>query len=1134
MNDLIPDALHRQLALNPQQSFIVQAPAGSGKTELLTQRFLVLLSQVHAPEEILAITFTKKSAAEMRARIIHALKQACLTPVTELSAHLQKTWNLAQQVIQRDKQLNWNLLQNPNRLRIQTIDSFNVSLTKQLPILSQFGATPEISDDSFELYQETIQEFLSHLEENLDWSDAIAHLLVHMDNDLNQVQALLINMLAKRDQWLPAITTNLKHPTLRAQLENHLIEISQELLKEIADIFPNELTNQLLPIARFAAQQLKLIKSTSLITHLENLTQLPSCKLTDKKSWLALAELFMTQDSTWRKRVDKNLGFPAASQANNSSEKNLFISMKEGISTIIEKLNSNEPLRRALQELRLAPAQGYSDTQWQTLNALHQVLLVAVAQLKLVFQQHGKIDYIENSQAALLALGTDEHPTDIALALDYQIRHILVDEFQDTSHNQYRLLEKLTMGWEPHDGRTLFLVGDPMQSIYRFREAEVGLFIRSRKQGINQIKLNALTLSVNFRSTATIVNWINQCFSEVFPKFDDIATGAVSYSPSIANQNQVNQHAYVNVQAVFNSNQAEQIVKLIQRLKVENPKQTIAILVRSRTHLQDIIPALKAQSLSFKAIDIDPLTARPVIQDLIALTRALSHPADRIAWLAILRAPWCGFSLSDLLALASEHPSQSIIERLLDKNVISEFSPLGKQQIARVLPILQQKLAERGRYKLSTWVESCWILLGGPACLTDATDLEDAQAFFKLLEKLDHSGDLSQIEYINRYVSKLYAAPNHQVDDSLQIMTVHNAKGLEFDAVILPHLERKSAQDEKQLLLWMERSTAHESSSLLIAPIHAIGDDNDSIYEYIKRQHAIKADYESSRLLYVAATRAKSQLHLFFDLEDHDIKDYKPVSGSLLSKLWPIVQTNIDNHPVASIDLTAALPSRATKYIKRLTATWTHPLQTISDSIAYHNENPGFYLADTRPKLIGIIIHQILQKIALSGMHWWQKKSVQQCHDYLKTKLIHQYFPESEITSACELVYQAIQRSLADTRGQWILSKHVQAQSEYSLTATMENKIKTFIIDRTFVENGIRWIIDYKTTFYSGEQIEHFLDEEQQRYQKQMAQYAEVMQRLENSPIRLGLYFPLLAAWREWSPKEVINVTAGHEAGVVS
>jgi ATP-dependent helicase/nuclease subunit A len=178
----IQDEPQRLRALNPSLSFIVQAPAGSGKTELLAQRVLALLSQTQAPEEILAITFTKKAASEMRNRIISALQKANYE-AEPLSDHGKKTWALAKKVLLRDQALGWNILANPNRLRIQTIDSFNVSLTKYLPLLSHFGATPEITTDPESLYKEAVQEFLAHLEENVAWSDAIALLLKHRDND---------------------------------------------------------------------------------------------------------------------------------------------------------------------------------------------------------------------------------------------------------------------------------------------------------------------------------------------------------------------------------------------------------------------------------------------------------------------------------------------------------------------------------------------------------------------------------------------------------------------------------------------------------------------------------------------------------------------------------------------------------------------------------------------------------------------------------------------------------------------------------------------------------------------------------------------------------------------------------------
>src|ERR1700733_14655171 len=113
INPNIQDSHQREKALDPSKSFIVQAPAGSGKTELLTQRFLVLLTHVKQPEEILAITFTKKSAADMRSRIINALGNALHQP-EPLEPHAKITWNLARSVIHQSQTFQWNLLNNPN------------------------------------------------------------------------------------------------------------------------------------------------------------------------------------------------------------------------------------------------------------------------------------------------------------------------------------------------------------------------------------------------------------------------------------------------------------------------------------------------------------------------------------------------------------------------------------------------------------------------------------------------------------------------------------------------------------------------------------------------------------------------------------------------------------------------------------------------------------------------------------------------------------------------------------------------------------------------------------------------------------------------------------------------------------
>src|SRR5205814_1746657 len=166
--------------------------------------------------------------------------------------------------------------------------------------------------------------------------------------------------------------------------------------------------------------------------------------------------------------------------------------------------------------------------------AITRILPHAVAELRVVFAAHNQCDFVEVAQGAVRALRDTEGPTELMLALDYRIRHILVDEFQDTSQAQHELLTLLTEGWQADDGRTLFVVGDPMQSIYRFRQAEVGLFLDARHAGIGTVGLEPITLSANFRSQPSIVRWVNDAFRRILPEKDDIPGGAVGYSPSVA------------------------------------------------------------------------------------------------------------------------------------------------------------------------------------------------------------------------------------------------------------------------------------------------------------------------------------------------------------------------------------------------------------------------------------------------------------------------------------------------------------------------------------------------------------------------------------------------------------------------
>jgi len=1136
MSQTVIDQRQRQQAINPQKSFIVQAPAGSGKTALLVQRILALLAQVDEPEEILAITFTRKAASEMRERIIDALNGANLP--NKLDGDYQRvTRQLAQAVLQRDEMLDWGLLTNPTRLRVQTIDSLCASLVRQMPLLSNFGAIPAIAEDSLQLYKKAARNTIGELESNTDWSDSIEHLVSHLDNRLDYLQNLICNMLAKRDQWLRHVADP-DHPSIdRESLENALARLMQSMVDVLKDDWPTESNTDVLKCLSYAIKQLNEARELAGEEPECIIDDFPGYVLTDLHSWKNIAELLLTKEGQLRKSINKRQGFPPKSAFSTDVEKNLAEVMKQEMMGLLESFSAHPRALENLQAIRSLPSPLYTEDEWQTMQALFELLRLSAAQLELVFSDMGQVDYTAMSRAANHALGEAQQPTDLALSLDYKISHILVDEFQDTSQSQFELLKRLTSGWQMGDQKTLFLVGDPMQSIYRFREAEVGLFLEAWESGVGDVKLEAVNLQVNFRSQQGIIDWVNQCFNVIMPEKNNMETGAVSYTDSVAFHQCLQTEACV-IHPYFDKDEieeAQQIIRIIEKSKAENPSGNIAILVRGRTHLYEIVQRLKKASLTFRAVEIEALSHRPVIQDLLALVKALSHAADNIAWLGLLRAPWCGLTLSDIHLISSYDKKSNIIESILNPECTITLSKEGQLRLKRTSDVLNKALDNVYRKNMRDWIEGTWCSLGGPACLQDPTDLEDAEVFFQLLEKLDNIPLQERNTELARSVGKLFALPDVTADESLQIMTIHKSKGLEFDTVILPGLGYRPSSSDSDLMKWFERPRQPDQNDLLMAPIKQTGSQINHKYQLLSDFEKQKGLYENSRLLYVAATRAKKQLHVLGHVNGKVTKNgmqmQAPTSGSLLSNLWPFVEhqfkiafeTCQKNIPAdAENNILQAKEKSLSNGLARLPLDWALPdapksILLASQSLNLEEEVIEFDWAGETARNIGTVVHALLQyisQLSQDNISSYAARLEAKCQHLL----IQQGVARDDLTYAIDRVLGSIQNCLKDDRGQWILSqRHQNAQSEYALTGLVNKELKHIIIDRTFVDNDVRWIIDYKTGAHTGAGIDEYLEREVQRYQSQLQQYAEIISQVDDRPIKLGLYFPLMQKWREWS-----------------
>ena len=1090
----IRDRDQRARALDPTRSFIVQAPAGSGKTELLIQRYLALLARVEDPESVVAITFTRKAAGEMRRRVLEALEKAA-GPEPE-QPHEAETWRLARAVREHDAALGWDLVRNASRLRVRTIDSLCESLVRRMPWLSRLGAPPEIVEIAAGLYRKAARRTIDLVEDGAHRT-SLARVLSHLDNDYAALTEFLTAMLSRRDQWLRRLGGVTDAAAARPVLEQGMQRVIEEAVDAVRDAAPDFLADELCSLARYAATH---VDTGHAVAACAGLLDLPE----DLPAWLGIATLLLTQSGTWRKSPNATIGFPPRTRE------------KLRLQQLLMDLEANKEFRARLAALPSLPPAVFDEAQWEVLAALIPVLKLAAAQLQMVFRERGESDFTGIALAARTALGGDDDPTDLALALDYRIQHLLVDEFQDTSVTQFGLIEKLIAGWEPGDGRTLFLVGDPMQSIFRFREAEVGLFLQAARDGIGPVRLERLQLEMNFRSEQGIVDWVNAVFPDVLADEDVISTGAVRFAASSA-MKPAGTGAAVTVHPFFDKDdeaEAARVVEIVRANRETGLK--IAVLVRARTHLPSILRALRRANQKYRAVEIDELGEVAITQDLLALTRALLHPADRVAWLAILRAPWCGLTLADLHALAAGAPKEAIWDLLHDSALVESLSEDGKARLERVGAALDDAVARRGA-RLRPWIEDCWNALGGPACATEPGELQNALAFLDLLEKLDEGGDTS-IETLAEEVGRLFAAPEPEADDALQVMSIHKAKGLEFDVVIVPGLGRGVRADDPRLLAWLERG-----DDLLLAPVKAAGVKKDQLSAYVKRIEKQKRENEEKRLLYVAATRAISHLHLL----GAAARTERGLSASgLLAYLWPAVQEDFERAekalpPPAGREAAAARIPPAP--LRRLPSGWSLPAPPPARPVEAGpelpvEESPTFEWVGDTLRHIGTVVHQMFAQIARDGPAAGDRARIEARGPAIETALRTLGVPSAEIAGAAATVHRALAATLADERGRWILDNaHAEAYSEYPLIGMVDGRLRSVRVDRTFVDaEGVRWIIDFKTSEHAGGDLEGFLDAQREKYRGPMAVYRALFARLDPRPIRAGLYFPLFAGWREY------------------
>lgn len=1130
------DCKQRQEALNPNQSFIVKAPAGSGKTAILVQRYLKLLSLVNSPEEIVAITFTNKAASEMRNRVLNVLKQTQkihlsgnLNAINSLDDYEKFNIELALDALKQDEKKSWGMLINSDVLKIKTIDAYLNDLLAHFPFANQDQSPTEQTEFFTKIATNNALDLSSQFEDE-NFVLAYQRLIQYFGYSHKRLAEAIASLLAKREQWLYLIYDGVS----QTNQEKYIKNISSDFLDRLKKYFLEKYKSapRLLCLGFCVSESIKnQVKfQTVLDKHQCLFENLESENLEFIQN--AIRRLVISKEGTFRVSLDSRNFLPAKPSASVCEliglDSSVVMQTRDDLNTLLCSFKDDKKLLELFNFLTLIPTKMVDK---KDLDALFLLLKKANAELEVLFNEQNRTDFSANLLKVIDALGKESSPSDLLLNLDYQIKHLLIDEFQDVSSIQVDLIKKLIAGWDKSSwDKSLFLVGDPMQSIYRFRKAEVSHFIKIEKnKRLAQLPIESIKLESNFRSFPEIVNLNNDLFSQ---SENNEIFGSVICDKSIAFKENHNPNSPVwslyyaedlNTQSAKEEKiqtQNELIDLTLNHIQslLEKGQNDIAILTPKRSALlKQLVNKLSENSIAYSSIGVDDLFNQIEIIDLFTLAQCFFDFNDLSAWFCLFRSVYCSVCLDDLILINQkiEKQNESVFMAVSHLD-LTQFSEQTQEKIGNLLHIFNHSFNQSSSlYEKMQGFHNAFDL-----SFYNLNQKRNINNFFDLLFQFNPTNHFEFNAFKNALKSKKISDASKS---AVKIMTIHNSKGLEFDNVICFDLFNDKKNSGSELLL-----SEYLDNQLIVS----LNDqESGGVFNWLKSIASEKEKNEKLRLHYVALTRAKkSNLIVLMN------KTNNPLAKKLLEKIELKQAVSYKNQFKQKIDRRM---DKLDNRLQFLAGKNQNQSQYTFQPIYYQNSSiqtkkvksdgfvksvPSYQWAGLSARSVGITCHYFLEQIAKMGIKNWSLEKIKD----LDKEISYQYkFINGLEISTIELnmIRKVLENTTNCKKAEFIFTEYQNSANELKLSFLKEKQLKSIIIDRTFVFDNKRYIIDYKTSSHTGGNVDDFLNNEKRRYLPQMNLYAQVLSSLYPEPITLALYFPFLKellTW-EWNKNELLE-----------